>query len=80
MPICAPIRDMKDTAAFAETVHAAQVPAIVTKNGKKALVPCLPKFRRPAPRSRKSAALRHRRQGHVRHRVRTLQKRQDANR
>lgn len=38
MPICVPIRDMKDTAAFAEPGHGAQAPAIVTKNGKETLV------------------------------------------
>lgn len=42
MPICVPIRDMKDTAAFAETVHAAQAPVIVTKNGKETLVSMSP--------------------------------------
>lgn len=42
MPLCIPIRDMKDTASFAETVLAAQAPVIVTKNGKEALVTMSP--------------------------------------
>ncbi|MEQ2957650.1 hypothetical protein [Slackia piriformis] len=42
MPICVSIGDMKDTAAFAETVHAAQAPVIVTKNGKKTLASMSP--------------------------------------
>ena len=33
---------MKDTAVFAETVHAAQNPVIVTKNGKETLVSMSP--------------------------------------
>lgn len=80
MPICVPIRDMKGTAAFAEPVHTAQAPAIATKNGRKPLLPCLPKYMKAcAPKL----------QGHsfttsstkaFRHRVRMLKGRQDAHR
>lgn len=54
--MCIPIRDMKDTASFAETVLAAQAPVIVTKNGKEALVTMSPEvyegMRREAARAR----------------------------
>ncbi|MFR3273353.1 MAG: hypothetical protein ACLTQI_05840 [Slackia sp.] len=57
MPICVPIRDMKDTAAFAETVHAAQAPVIVTKNGKETLVSMSPEVYEGLHSSRKGTAL-----------------------
>lgn len=33
MPTCVPIKDMKDTAAFAELVEASAGPVTVTRNG-----------------------------------------------
>lgn len=33
MPICVPIKDMKDTASFAHLVENSAEPVIVTKNG-----------------------------------------------
>ena len=33
MPVCVPVKDMKDTAAFAKTVEEAPGPVTVTKNG-----------------------------------------------
>lgn len=38
MPICVPMRELKDTAKFTETVCAASEPVIVTKNGREAFV------------------------------------------
>ena len=33
MPVCVPIKDMKDTAAFTRTIEQASGPVTVTKNG-----------------------------------------------
>lgn len=33
MPVCAPIKDMRDTAAFSALVHESPEPVVVTKNG-----------------------------------------------
>ena len=33
MPVCAPIKDMRDTAAFSALVHESTGPVTVTKNG-----------------------------------------------
>lgn len=33
MPVCAPIKDMRDTAAFSALVHESLGPVTVTKNG-----------------------------------------------
>ena len=33
MPVCVPIKDMRDTAAFAALVHESAGPVTVTKNG-----------------------------------------------
>ena len=33
MPVCVPIRDMRDTAAFSALVHESAGPVTVTKNG-----------------------------------------------
>ena len=38
MPTCVPIRDIRDTAAFAERVAKSPDPIVVTKNGKDAFV------------------------------------------
>lgn len=38
MPVCVPIRDMKDTARFSELVERAEGPVTVTKNGYEAFV------------------------------------------
>lgn len=38
MPVCVPIKDMKNTASFTRTVENAPGPVIVTKNGYDALV------------------------------------------
>ena len=38
MTVCVPIKDLKDTTAFAETVAEARGPVIVTRNGKDAFV------------------------------------------
>ena len=38
MPICVPIKDMKDTARFARIVEEAEGPVTVTKNGYHAFV------------------------------------------
>ncbi|HIY84601.1 MAG TPA: type II toxin-antitoxin system Phd/YefM family antitoxin [Candidatus Rubneribacter avistercoris] len=38
MPTCVPIKDMKDTAAFARTVEQAATPVTVTRNGYDAFV------------------------------------------
>lgn len=37
MTTCVPIKEMKNTAAFAEMVEASQGPVIVTRNGRQAL-------------------------------------------
>ena len=36
MPVCVPIRDMKNTAEFSKTVEDAAEPVIVTRNGREA--------------------------------------------
>lgn len=36
MPVCVPIKDLKNTAAFAETVESSADPVIVTRNGREA--------------------------------------------
>ena len=38
MPVCVPVKDMKDTAAFARTVESAPGPVTVTRNGYDAFV------------------------------------------
>lgn len=38
MPTCVPVREMKDTAAFAALVESANGPVTVTKNGRDAFV------------------------------------------
>ena len=38
MPVCVPIKDLKDTAKFARTVEEASGPVIVTRNGYDAFV------------------------------------------
>lgn len=38
MPVCVPIKEMKDTAAFTRTVEEAPGPVTVTKNGHDAFV------------------------------------------
>lgn len=38
MPTCVPIREIRDTAAFAERVAASPEPIIVTRNGKDSFV------------------------------------------
>lgn len=38
MSICVPIKDLKDTAAFTNTVQKSDGPVIVTKNGHEAFV------------------------------------------
>lgn len=38
MPICVPIKDMKDTAAFTRTIEEAPGPVTVTRNGYDAFV------------------------------------------
>ncbi|MDO4849290.1 MAG: type II toxin-antitoxin system prevent-host-death family antitoxin [Coriobacteriia bacterium] len=38
MTVCVPIKDLKDTTTFAETVASARGPVIVTRNGKDAFV------------------------------------------
>lgn len=38
MPICVPMKELKDTAAFAERVEQAQEPVIVTKHGREAFI------------------------------------------
>ena len=38
MTICVPIRDLRDTAAFADRMATAEEPVIVTKNGADAFV------------------------------------------
>ena len=38
MPVCVPIKDLKDTAKFAKTVEQAAGPVVVTKNGYDAFV------------------------------------------
>ena len=38
MPVCVPIKDMKDTASFAKTIENARGPVTVTKNGYNAFV------------------------------------------
>ena len=38
MPVCIPVKDMKDTAAFARTIEEAPGPVTVTKNGYDAFV------------------------------------------
>lgn len=38
MPVCVPIKDMKDTAAFTRTIEEAPGPVTVTKNGYDAFV------------------------------------------
>ena len=38
MPVCVPIKDLKDTAKFARTVEEAPGPVIVTRNGYDAFV------------------------------------------
>lgn len=37
MPICVPIKELKNTAAFAELVESSPEPVIVTRNGRSAL-------------------------------------------
>lgn len=38
MPVCVPVKDMKDTASFARTVEEAGGPVTVTRNGYDAFV------------------------------------------
>lgn len=38
MPVCVPVKDMKDTATFARTVESAPGPVTVTRNGYDAFV------------------------------------------
>lgn len=56
MPVCVPIKDMKNTAEFTETVAAANEPVFVTKNGREAIVSMSPEvyegLRREAVRAR----------------------------
>lgn len=56
MPVCVPIKEMKNTAEFTKTVVAAQEPVFVTKNGREALVSMSPEvyegLRREAARAR----------------------------
>ena len=42
MPVCVPIKEMKNTASFTETVMEAQEPVFVTKNGREAIVSMSP--------------------------------------
>lgn len=42
MTVCIPIKEMKNTADFTETVRAAGEPVFVTKNGREALVSMSP--------------------------------------
>lgn len=38
MPICVPMKELKDTVTFAERVEQAQEPVIVTKHGREAFI------------------------------------------
>ena len=38
MPICVPIKDLKDTSKFTNTVLSATEPVVVTKNGKESFI------------------------------------------
>ena len=56
LPVCVPIKDMKNTAEFTDTVTNSAEPVIVTKNGREALVSMSPEvyegLRREAARAR----------------------------
>lgn len=42
MPICVPIKDLKDTSKFTNTVLSATEPVVVTKNGKESFIAMSP--------------------------------------
>ena len=42
MPICVPIKDLKDTSKFTNTVLSVMEPVVVTKNGKESFIAMSP--------------------------------------